>query len=524
MVGADLVQSVLDTEDPVILHSMALLLQAWSQGRTDLPEDFSERFTVTGVRRQPITGVVLTRQLVFRELVPVEHPYAGGSVASHRWPTRDLFELVGLNRLEFPPQQVQRTLAVDGEEEVLDCGDCQGDGRQSCPECSGAGTSQCPACGGSRKAACPQCDGEGAVVKPNGNITACPGCQGTGSLRCPRCEGKGRVHCVRCRGEGKLQCGRCQGHGRLKRAWIIDERAWSDRNWACFAPEAWALPMELLVEESLPVASAQWPVTAKTSIDESWKGSLPPEIQQAAQRLLDECQHEAAALDSGKKQMTGVRLEVRGCYAYELGLNFRGNAGDAYLAGSRGRVVPNGLPRSPGLWRRWLEWLLRNFWNEVDVDVRPRLAARFLSDLREGRVHVWDVRGLLPLVAQELDISASLTGEGYRLILPVAGAGGASHDVAADIRLETDETETLVLCAECWLSEAHRDRYPTALTLNQKLEFGRIAVIDEPFTGKKFFWLVDRRPYEFADPAGYADVLVSMAYDAAAVISRRTLG
>jgi len=85
--------------------------------------------------------------------------------------------------------QIIQSFTLDFDDDVEECSNCSGSGREECPECSGSGSKSCPACGGSGE------NDEGE--------------------KCDECGGNGDVDCDECGGECDIRCGECDGDGQV---------------------------------------------------------------------------------------------------------------------------------------------------------------------------------------------------------------------------------------------------------------------------------------------------------------------
>ncbi len=77
---------------------------------------------------------------------------------------------------------------------LVDCDNCDGEGRFSCTQCNGIGRIKCDLC-----------EGMGAYPPEADKFTSpCPECDGTGGVTCPACHNEGFVNCETCNGRGQV--------------------------------------------------------------------------------------------------------------------------------------------------------------------------------------------------------------------------------------------------------------------------------------------------------------------------------
>lgn len=73
----------------------------------------------------------------------------------------------------------------------------------TCEFCFGTGKTTCGFCFGTGKVTCAGlCRGKGSFLGPDGNLTICTVCGGTGKMRCDACGGTGKMQCPACGGTG----------------------------------------------------------------------------------------------------------------------------------------------------------------------------------------------------------------------------------------------------------------------------------------------------------------------------------
>jgi hypothetical protein len=85
--------------------------------------------------------------------------------------------------------QIIHSFVLDFDDEIEDCSNCGGNGKEECPECNGSGNQTCPTCNGSGE------DNEGG--------------------ECEECGGSGDIVCVECDGNSEITCGECDGDGQV---------------------------------------------------------------------------------------------------------------------------------------------------------------------------------------------------------------------------------------------------------------------------------------------------------------------
>ncbi|KAI1732638.1 protein SSUH2 like protein [Ditylenchus destructor] len=100
------------------------------------------------------------------------------------------------NLAVFPDEDFvdhKKVCEFPGSSQVVQCGNCKGNGKVRCSRCSGSGW-----------VSCTWCRGKGARERA-GRMD-----------RCSPCNGKGSQSCNTCRQTGKVTCNRCKGHCYLR--------------------------------------------------------------------------------------------------------------------------------------------------------------------------------------------------------------------------------------------------------------------------------------------------------------------
>jgi hypothetical protein len=132
------------------------------------------------------------------------------------------------------PEGGRWTVAIPESEQVADCAECEGSGKEDCAACAASGSRPCKKCRGKGEENCGPCHGTGKT-----NCTTCGGdgrrgmgsdrkrcswCSGTGKkdcsscsngrVKCGLCKGRKTVECIDCDGDGETACESCKGKGR----------------------------------------------------------------------------------------------------------------------------------------------------------------------------------------------------------------------------------------------------------------------------------------------------------------------
>lgn len=104
-------------------------------------------------------------------------------------------------------------LLKDGQHELENCNECNGEGERNCNTCRGSGKQKCGACLGMAGKSCRPCNGSGKMGYGNFQL-ACTSCFGKGITQCMLCSNTGIDACSQCQGSGNKFCYNCLGTGK----------------------------------------------------------------------------------------------------------------------------------------------------------------------------------------------------------------------------------------------------------------------------------------------------------------------
>ena len=159
-------------------------------------------------------------------------------------------------------------IAVPESEQVVDCTECSGAGKDDCEACAASGTRPCKKCrakgeenhgpcNGTGKINCTTCGGDGRRGMGSSR-TRCTWCSGSGKkdcgscpngkVKCALCKGRKHVDCADCDGDGEQTCERCKGKGRLRGVAVIRITIAADNS-----PELFTR-----LKGAPPAASSEW--------------------------------------------------------------------------------------------------------------------------------------------------------------------------------------------------------------------------------------------------------------------------
>ncbi len=507
MSAGDLSDPVMATEDPLLMEMVANLIRAWASGRGDLPADFAERVRVTGLSRQPMSFASVDLERAERAAQLVTEPFPPGTaVDASGWATDDPFALRPLPAPSFPAQARQAREAVPGRQTVRECRQCSGAGAAACAACGGAGRVTCSTCHGSRRVVCSQCGGGGSYTGMDGTLVACRNCGQSGAVQCGNCHGRGQLACQPCKGAGTLPCGPCGGFGNLLARWVLITTTDTRHAHEPLLAEPWPVPADALFADADVIGEHVWRPSS-SPVGQPLDALGPPAVVTQIRSVLTREQHAAAG---ERPRVTAVRAQVRGTFVYDVRLDYDGRRLTFLMGGGRSQVFPRYLPpRTDQGAIRSLGRLVRRGMRALATDERPGVSNQFIAAVTAGRVHLADTDLLLPAVAAHLGCKLDVTAEGYQLQV-VEAAPRPGPALAVTVELDVDPDGGIVLAARLPLGPARREQYPLALSLNGKLQIGRLAVVDDAAGGEAYA-IVDRRPYRFATAAGYTVVLQALA-------------
>lgn len=511
MSTADLADGLMGTDDPLVLNHVTNLIRLWSQARADLPDDFYEHIQVVECERVPVALLAVATQYVQRSLRDVVEPFTENAYDGSPWPTQDLFELAAYDPLRFPQQEVKSEQALAGQEEVFTCHTCTGAGAVECGGCKATGRVRCDVCGGAKHLRCTRCNGAGTLIQGQ-SLVDCQACGGLGARECGACDALGQTACKNCEGDGTVECGTCRGHQQLKRRWILQTALSTKSHHVGVLPEAWPITADELLPEADLLASQEW-IHKTVEHADVLRDTVPGHLAQDAERLVANVIDEGRQFDSSACRITGLRFMLSGAYAFRVRFAYRDTNGEVYIGGHGNRIFPADVPAAAPSGLKLAKRRVMKMLAALKMGVSAGLDRRYLRAVADGRAHISDTRSLIPALAEKFGLQTELTEDGYRVTVQTALPDQPTLDVAVEVILDVSAAKELVLAVTYPLGPAHRERFPTALALNHRLSFGRLAAIADPANGGERFALVDRRLYEITAVEHYACILTVLAHE-----------
>ncbi len=145
----------------------------------------------------------------------------------------------------------------------------------------------------------------------------------------------------------------------------------------------------------------------------------------------------------------------------------------------------------------------------------PPVNRAYLNAVREGRVHIGDTRCQVPDIAKLIPVDIEITEQGYR----IASNGDPSNfiDVGFDVTMHGQA----ILSLTKPLAPAERNRFQQALQLNNRLSFGRVAMIESDEAAS--FVLVERRLYKFVSTAELSKMLRAVFAESKLIVDQKLL-
>jgi hypothetical protein len=157
-------------------------------------------------------------------------------------------------------------------------------------------------------------------------------------------------------------------------------------------------------------------------------------------------------------------------------------------------------------------------------DYKPPVEGAYIRAVKDGTVHVSDTRTVVPTTAHLLGAKAEVREQGYSISFAMGNDDGQRQPIKFAVTFDVDSTQRLLLCTRFGLGQAHRDKFPEALSASDRLTFGRIGVRDFQSIGQSFFEFIDCRPYEFVQAAHYAIILQTAVAEIEEMLQKNTLG
>ncbi len=178
----ELLDPVSEVADNRIKSDLADVIRIWAHKEKDtLPDFFEHEFTITSIKKQPTSSIVLLSQLIHRELKSELVPTDNEDINTQPLESDDLFALAAVNQpCEFPHDTREESHPIPGNEKLKLCSACDGATKVTCGTCEGAGKVFCHHCEGVGSQSCRTCDGAGSIIVEGSSLAECNDCGGDG--------------------------------------------------------------------------------------------------------------------------------------------------------------------------------------------------------------------------------------------------------------------------------------------------------------------------------------------------------
>jgi hypothetical protein len=491
--------------EQVILDAYGNVVRLWADSHKEIPGGRLEgKFKVVSASRQTVALLSVQTQVIRRRIEQRQEPASRSTPDARPLPSGTPLSVVPLEGVDFPSEPKSATHRLPGGEEIHPCERCGASGHLACAPCGQTGRVPCGTCGGSKRLRCGSCNGAGLVRLANGVIVNCTACLTQGFRVCSICGADGHVTCSTCSGEGFLTCSPCGGYGRICTFHVVISETSTTIDTVPHYAEEWgadvlglAASMPLIWNDDVPLMIPTSGASATFSVD----GYGPPLAPGMLGKVRDAI---TGAVDRGSVKQRqaetarAVRFQVHGCYLHRVGYKLDGGASEErlFIGGIDNRVAPGLLLERCRTSTAWLQrgvYGIGRFIGFVE-DTGP--SASFKKRLKKGdHVHSLDSRGVVADAVEKAGLVIVVLDIGYSLL-----AGGVPAGV---IEFTHEEAGNLIVSFVVPIGPAIRERFVTALQINQLFSFGRIALTTDPDSGALEFKLYDVRLYDDIDEATY---------------------
>ena len=493
--------------EPVILDAYGNVVRLWADSHKEIPGGRLEgKFKVVSASRQPVSLLAVQTQVIRRRIERRQEPASRTTPDARPLPSGTPLSIVPVEAVDFPAEPKSATHRLPGGEQINPCERCGASGHLPCGPCGQTGRVPCGTCGGSKRLRCGSCNGAGLVRLANGVIVNCTACLTQGFRVCSACGADGRVTCSTCSGEGFLTCSPCGGYGRICTFHVlVSETSTVVEEILPHYAEEWGADVPGLAASMPPIWNDDVPLTmpssgAKATFSVDAYG--PPVAPGMLAKVRDAITAALArgAVDKQQAETArAVRFQVRGCYLHRVGYKLDGGGAEErlFIGGIDNRVAPGLLLERCRTSTAWIQRGFYGIMRSIGVVEDSGPSAGFKKRLKKqgGQVHPLDSRAVVADAVEKAGLAITVLDNGYSLL-----AGGAPAGV---IEFTHDEAGTLIVSFVVPIGPAIRERFVTALRINQSFTFGRIALTTDPDSGVLEFKLYDVRLYADIDEATY---------------------
>ena len=491
---------------PAILDSYGNVVRLWADSHKEIPGGRLEgKFKVVSASRQPVSLLSVQTQVIRRRIERRQEPASRTTPDARPLPSGTPLSMVPVEAVEFPAEPKSATHRLPGGEEIHPCERCGASGHLPCAPCGQTGRVPCGTCGGSKRLRCGSCNGAGLVRLANGVIVNCTACLTQGFRVCSSCGADGQVTCATCSGEGFLTCSPCGGYGRICTFHVLISETSTTSDTIQHYAEEWGADVPGLAASMPPIWNDDVPLTIPSSGAKATFGMDaygPPVAPGMLAKVRDAI---TAALARGAVQQRqaetarAVRFQVRACYLHRVGYELDGGGSEErlFIGGIDNRVAPGLLLERCRTSTAWLQRGFYGIMRSIGVVEDSGPSAGFKKRLKNkgGQVHPLDSRAVVAEAVEKAGLAIAVLDAGYSLL-----AGGVPAGV---IEFTHDEAGTLIVSLVVPIGPAIRERFVTALQINQSFSFGRIALTTDPDSGALEFKLYDVRLYADIEEATY---------------------
>jgi hypothetical protein len=512
--------------EQVILDAYGNVVRLWADSHKEIPGGRLEgKFKVVSASRQIVALLSVQTQVIRRRIEQRQEPASRSTPDARPLPSGTPLSVVPLEGVDFPSEPKSATHRLPGGEEIQPCERCGASGHLPCAPCGQTGRVPCGTCGGSKQLRCGSCNGVGVVRLANGVIVNCTACLTRGFRVCSVCGADGHVTCGTCSGEGFLTCSPCRGYGRICTFHVVISETSTTSDTFPHYTEEWGADVLGLAASMPPIWHDDVPLmipTSGASATFSADGYEPPLAPGMLGKVRDAI---TGAVDRGSVKQRqaetarAVRFQVQGCYLHRVGYKLDGGGSEEqlFIGGIDNRIAPGLLIQRCRTSTAWIQRFFYGIKRSIGAVEDTGPSASFKKRLKKGKpVHPLDSQGVVADAVEKAGLVIVVLDIGYSLLAEGVPAGG--------IEFTHDQAGSLIVSLVVPIGPANRERFVTALQINQLFSFGRIALTTDPESGALEFKLYDVRLYDDIDEATYRLVASYMINTAGPHAAAKLLG
>jgi len=511
----------------VILDAYGNVVRLWADSHKEIPGGRLEgKFKVVSASRQAVALLSAQTQVIRRRIEQRQEPASRTTPDARPLPSGTPLSVVPLEAVDFPNEPKSATYRLPGGEEIHPCERCGASGHLPCAPCGQTGRAPCGTCGGSKRLRCGSCNGAGIVRLANGVLVNCTACLTQGFRVCSSCGADGQVTCATCSGEGFLTCSPCGGYGRICTFHVLISETSTTSDMLTHYAEEWgadvpglAASMPLIWNDDVPLILPPSGASATFSLD-SYGPPLAPGMLAKVRDAITEAVARGSVRQPQAETARAMRFQVHGCYLHRVGykLDGGGSQEQLFIGGIDNRVAPGLLLERCRTSTAWIQRGFYGIMRSIGIvdDTGPSASFKKRLNKKGGQVHTLDSRAVVAEAVEKAGLAIAVLDNGYSLLAEGVPAGV--------IEFTHDEAGNLIVSLVVPIGPAMRERFVTALKINQSFSFGRIALTTDPDSGALEFKLYDVRLYADIDEAMYRLVASYLINTAARHAAAKLLG